>query len=438
MKVTPPAGFTPEAFIKDLKAAMEFVERRVINRSEVVEQIFLALLLGEHVLIESRTGVGKTLLADQVFAMFDGARTFKVQASKEQQPDTYFGGLDIEELKKGRIIHNTEGSLIESEFGFIDEIFDANDYTLRALLTTLNERALVRGIQQMPAAIHTVISATNYLRISEITEALLDRFLFKALISPDKDPFVQYQISEQYLKSSGNVVLPPAKISFEWLKYASGIVKGENEEILISVSSEMVYFTNLVIRHYEVQRNRMIQERPHEERARHKDFYISPRTQAKALDLIRGLAFLKGRTTVDKSDVSRLNYLLCTSGIPSERALFQKSFETLSHLYGASGGFEQLGQMLMLEEILQRFKKDPSLLKKPIAELDGIQAKRSLLSWAKEIFGSADADIEEKKRITERFLSQIMPVTEDLKQLKAHLEKEIKLVFSTEGELFAG
>ncbi len=196
---------------------MEFVERRVINRSEVVEQIFLALLLGEHVLIESRTGVGKTLLAGQVFAMFDGARTFKVQASKEQQPDTYFGGLDIEELKKGRIIHNTEGSLIESEFGFIDEIFDANDYTLRALLTTLNERALVRGIQQMPAAIHTVIAATNYLRISEITEALLDRFLFKALTTPDKDPFVQYQISEQYLKASGNILQPEKKISYAWL-----------------------------------------------------------------------------------------------------------------------------------------------------------------------------------------------------------------------------
>ncbi|MEP7235210.1 MAG: hypothetical protein ABI778_07940, partial [Ignavibacteriota bacterium] len=239
-------------------------------------------------------------------------------------------------------------------------------------------------------------------------------------------------------KSSGHAIQPPGKISYEWLKYASCIVKGENEEHSISITPEMVYFTNLVIRHYEVQRNRMIQERPHEERARHKDFYISPRTQAKALDLVRGLAFLKGRTSVDKSDVSRLHYLLCTSGIPSEKALFQKSFETLSHLYGASGGFEQLGQLLMLEEILRRFKTDPSLLKKPISELEGIQAKRSLVSWAKETFGSADADTGEKKRVTERFLSQIQPVTEDLKQLKSHLEKEIKVVFGNDGEHFGG
>src|SRR5438270_12985604 len=126
-------------------------------------------------------------MTEQIFNMFQGARLFKVQASKEQQPDTYFGGINIEELKKGRIFHNTEGSLVESEFGFIDEIFDANDYTLRALLSLLNERELIRGVQRMHSSVHTVIAATNYLRLSEITEALLDRFLFKALIHPDKD-----------------------------------------------------------------------------------------------------------------------------------------------------------------------------------------------------------------------------------------------------------
>src|SRR5206468_362168 len=200
--------------VEDLKWALEFVQGRLINREEVIEQIFLALLIGEHILIESRTGVGKTLLADQVFRMFEGANCFRVQASKEQQPDTYFGGLLLEELKQGRIIHNTEGSLVESEFGFIDEIFDANDYTLRALLSLLNERELIRGVQRMRSNIHTVVAATNYLRISEITEALLDRFLFKALIHPDKDSYFQYKISQQYLKNLGNAIEPPQKIEY--------------------------------------------------------------------------------------------------------------------------------------------------------------------------------------------------------------------------------
>ncbi len=436
MTMQTPAGYNREAFIARLKAAMEFVERRVINRSEVVEQVFLALLVGEHVLIESRTGVGKTLLADQVFAMFSDARIFKVQASKEQQPDTYFGGLDIEQLKKGLIVHNTEGSLIESEFGFIDEIFDANDYTLRALLSTLNERALIRGRQTKPAAIHTVIAATNYLRISEITEALLDRFLFKSLVIPDKDPFVQYQIGEQYLKASGKVIEPAEKVSFEWLQYSSCIIKGAIEAEQITISPEYLYFTNLVIRHYEIQRNRMLQERPHEERIRHKDYYISPRTQAKALDLLRALAFLKNRTAVDLTDIHRLHYLLCTAGIPAEKALFLKSYDTMQHLYGASGGFEQLSQLLTIEAILRDLRSDPKKLQLPISSLEGVATKRSLLDWAKEKFGSSDPDAAQKRRQFEAILSGIQPLTEDLKQLKLHLEKEVRLAFSSDGDHF--
>lgn len=436
MNIGKPSGYDSAVFVKDLKAAMEFVERRVINRSELVEQIFLALVVGEHVLIESRTGVAKTLLAEQVFAMFEGARIYKVQASKEQQPDTYFGGLDIEELKKGLIIHNTKGSLVESELGFIDEIFDANDYTLRALLSVLNERALVRGVQIVPAAIHTVIAATNYLRISEITEALLDRFLFKALVIPDKDPFVQYLIGEQFLKRSGDVKQPVKKVHFDHLKYANCIIKGQVEGEKIDVPPEILYFTNLVIRHYEIQRNRLIQERPHEERLRQKDYYISPRTQAKALDLLRALAFLKGRTAVDKTDVARLHYLFCTTGIAGERALFQKSYDTLQHLYGASNGFEQLAQMLVLHDILRRFRQDPSLLTKPMAELEGIEVKRSVVEWAKETFGTADTDIEHKRRLCEKFLDHVVPVTEDIKQMKTHLAQEIKQVFATGDEHF--
>ena len=82
-----------EEIAKELKDAATFIGQRVINREEVIEQAFCALLTAEHMLLQSRTGVGKSLLAEQIFRMFDGARMFRVQASKEQQPDTFFGGL---------------------------------------------------------------------------------------------------------------------------------------------------------------------------------------------------------------------------------------------------------------------------------------------------------------------------------------------------------
>ncbi len=424
------------AIIESLKEAIEFVQERVVNREEVVEQIFLAMLIGEHVLLESRTGVGKTLLAEQVFRMFEGARTFKVQASKEQQPDTYFGGLLLEDLKQGRLIHNTEGSLVESEFGFIDEIFDANDYTLRALLSLLNERELIRGVQRLHSSVHTVIAATNYLRLSEITEALLDRFLFKALIHPDKDAFYQYKISQQYLKNLGNAIEPPKKVQYADLAYASRIVRGEAPEYPIMTTPDLVYFMNLVIRHYEVQRNRLLHERPHEAHLRTKDFYISPRTQAKSLDVLRAIAFLHGRVYAEKADIPKLHLLLCTAGVPEEKTLFQRSYDTLLQLYQVSGAFDQLSALLTLEDVLSRLHHDPSLMSKPLTELEGVPTKRSIVAWAKETLGVADASAAHKRRLAEGFLQSIHPATEDLKSLKAHLEAEIKIVFAGHTEHF--
>ncbi len=226
-----PILLSVEEIALKLKEAAQFIGQRVVGREEVIEQAFCALLTGEHMLLQSRTGVGKTLLAEQIFAMFEGARVFRIQASKEQQPDSYFGGLDLELLKRGILQHNTEGSLVESEFGFIDEIFDANDFTLRALLSLLNERRLIRGVHHQPARIHTVIAATNYLRVSEVTEAILDRFLYKALILPDKDPYMQFKIAQKYLIHGGKPATPSRKIPFAELKYMHSIITGTNPAV---------------------------------------------------------------------------------------------------------------------------------------------------------------------------------------------------------------
>lgn len=414
--------------LEDLRRGIEFVERRVINRTDVIEQIMCALLTREHALLQSRTGAGKSLLAEQIFALFTGADIFKVQASKEQQPDTFFGGLDLEELKRGRLIHNTDNSLVVSHFGFIDEIFDANDYTLRALLSLLNERTLVRGVQRMPARIHTVIAATNYLRVSEVTEAVLDRFLYKSLILPDKVPFVQYEISKAYLKHGAGVVIPEKQIAYSELLRVSQIIKGESPECCISIAPEILFFTNLVIRYFEVQRNRQLNERP-QEKMQYKDFYVSPRTQAKALDLLRAIAFLQGRTHVVKEDAKKLWYLFCTVGIEDQKALFKKSYETVLHQYDAANGLEQLRRLLDLQDLIDLLFDKPALLNEPITDIEGTPVRRSLKEWAKETLHLSDAVVENNRRLLEGYLKSIVPVTEEIKELKQRQEAEIKELF---------
>ncbi|MBN1447420.1 MAG: AAA family ATPase [Bacteroidetes bacterium] len=382
----------------------------------------------EHALIQSRTGAAKSLLAQQIFRMFEGANLFMVQASKEQQPDTYFGGLDIEELKKGRIIHNTKNSLVESEFGFIDEIFDANDYTLRSLLTTLNERALVLGVQQVPARVHSVIAATNYLRVSEITEALLDRFIFKALFIPMKDSYTQYQIAQRFLLHKGKPSAPPERIPYLLLKRTSDVIKGFDAKYSIHIPLSVIFFANSVVRYYEVQRNRMIKERPHDH-PHLKDFYISPRTYSRAMDMLRVIAFLHGRMEVIPEDVEKLWYLFTVVGIHEEQELFRKCYSTIFKQLSSARAFDQIRKILEFQEFLEHLKAHPELLQRPITEIEGQPMRRTLMEWAKETLGISDATVEHNRRMLEGYFKTFEPLTEEIADFLRIQERDIRELF---------
>lgn len=418
-----------EEAIAGINAAIHVVNSRLINREEIVEQAFYALLTGEHLLLQSRTGVGKTLLAEQIFSTFEGARIFKVQASKEQQPDTYFGGLDIEKLKTGLIFHNTHSSLVESEFGFIDEIFDANDFTLRALLSLLNERALVRGVQYQKASIHTVIAATNYLRISEVTEAILDRFLYKSIILPDKNPFVQYNIAQQYLVHGGSTVSVQHKMSFATLQFLHDIIAGRHPGHTIAISPDVLYFSNLVIRHYEYLRNRSVRDSARAQSGGAQDFYISPRTQAKSLDLLRALALMNGRAQVAMEDVGKLYLMFTTLGMDDERQMYAKAYTTLVNTLSVSNGFDQLKVLLGFASLLDDIRRDPAMLQQPLSDLPTTPIRRTLIDWVKDVFTSNSGQVaDNNKKVLETFLREFIPVSDEIRELKQNLEKELQRI----------
>ncbi len=413
-----------------LKNAAQFIGQRVVNREEVIEQAFCALLTGEHMLLQSRTGVGKTLLAEQIFGMFEGANIFRVQASKEQQPDTYFGGLDIEDLKTGIIRHNTKGSLVECEFGFIDEIFDANDFTLRALLSLLNERRLIRGVQNQEAAIHTVIASTNYLRVTEVTEALLDRFIFKALILPDKEPYNQFKIAQKYLQHGARTAHPPEKIPFAELLFMHEVITGRNEHYRISIKPEDLYFMNLVVRHFEFLRNRALRESHKGQSTGHyNDFYISPRTQAKSIDLLRALALLRARTHVTHEDISKLYFVFATVGVPEEIALYKKAFQTVQNTLLSSNGFDQISTLLAFETLLMHIREDHSMVNMSLGELTQTPARRNFVDWFKETFGGVDKTVAQNRRSLEKFMSEFIPSSDEVRELKNSVEQLMTKVF---------
>ena len=113
-----------------------------------------------------------------------------------------------------------------ADFAFLDEVFDANDVALRSMLGILNERTFRKGKQIEQARLHTAIATTNFLRASDLTEAVLDRFAFRATLLPDYDPYSLLRVDEAYGRNAGKVVKPEKKVPFEQVDHLADIVEG--------------------------------------------------------------------------------------------------------------------------------------------------------------------------------------------------------------------
>lgn len=340
-----------------LKGAMRNVSRRVIGRERLVSQTLLAILSREHQLIFSRTGTAKTLYARTVFGQFD-AQTFFIQFTQGTTEEALVGAYDLNKFKEGTIWHKTERSIVTADFAFLDEFMDANDMVMRTLLGVLNEREFVKGEQYEQARLHTAIAATNFLRFTDTSEAVLDRMLFKARLNPETDRLGQLLIDDVYGKYNGRVVLPAQRVPMDIPRELAKIVKGENPQRSIAASNAILFLKNQLIRNYV---DRVFEQRRSKD-SRAERAYISPRTIAKARDVLNASALLHGRFEVTGEDLVTLRFLLTTvsgSGgdlsIEAEDHLF---FQALDHTLASftSEDLQTVENLLRINEFYDAYR----------------------------------------------------------------------------------
>ncbi len=386
----------------------------VIGRRDIVKQAFFAILTGEHMLLLSRTGMAKSYLAQYIFNTFEGARVFSAQASKDQTPDNYFGPYNIEEFKKGRIRHNIKGSIIESNLVFLDELFDASDVVLRSLLTILNERKFINGSEQIDTAVHTAIATANYMRMNEVTEAVLDRFTYKAIIPENTNVYDQLLIDHTYAMSGGKPVEPEQKIYFNQILYLYEIIKNRSRTHTVETPDFIYYMKNVLIDKF-----------MSEMRKSDYNYFSSPRKIAKVGDFLRASALINNRFQVTTDDLKEMYMCLCSLNSyvsvkakdKSEVDLFKDTFsQTMAH-FKASGAFQQIELLLNIRQIFQEIRLNPE-------KRDAILARKSLLQslleFVKKMFPGKR--IEESQKITIETLKNnildINPAVEEVNELK--------------------
>ncbi len=412
--------YSLDTVVKSLVWHMERINRYIIGREEIIKQAIYAILTGEHILLLSRTGMAKSYLVNSVFNIFDGARVFSSQASKDQTPDNYFGPYNIEEFRKGKIRHNIKGSVIEANLIFLDEFFDASDVVLRSLLTVLNERKFINGQEQIDAAVHTAVATANYMRANEVTEAILDRFTYKSIIPEDMNTYNQLRIDRSYEELHGRNVNPVRKLYFDEILFVHNIIMGRDPSKKIEISDLIYFLKNVLINKYMT-----------EMRDAESTFFISPRKQAKLADQLRASAILHNRDKVNMDDLKEMSLGLCTlnkhitlkSTTKTEIEVFLDVYQrTMTH-FKSTGALEQIEFLLQVRRVFEELKNNPQKREQILSSRGPLAG---LLDMLKRVFPGRSKKADDEISITgiKQSISAMNPTVEEVHDLKNGILKE--------------
>ncbi len=155
------------------------VEKAIIGKRPLLQQIMASMLVGGHVLLEDFPGLGKTLLANS-FAAVLGLQFKRIQFTPDLLPGDITGGYVFNrhrnefELRRGPIFANII---------LADEINRASPKTQSALLEAMQEYQVTLEGETLPLPRPFLVLATQnpieYEGTFPLPEAQLDRFMMK-------------------------------------------------------------------------------------------------------------------------------------------------------------------------------------------------------------------------------------------------------------------
>ncbi len=176
---------SPDAMVESLRAE---IAKALIGQDELVEALGLALMSGQHVLIEGVPGLAKTL-AVRAFGGILGLRFQRIQFTPDLLPSDLVG-TQIFHPQKGDF--SVKRGPVFSNLVLADEINRSPAKVQSALLEAMEERQVTLGDTSFPLPRPFMVLATQNPIEQEGTyplpEAQLDRFMFKIQVSyPSRD-----------------------------------------------------------------------------------------------------------------------------------------------------------------------------------------------------------------------------------------------------------
>lgn len=363
------------------------VEKHFVERTPELEQIKFAMLTKEHVLLKGKTGTAKSKLGKYSFGYITGAKNFAIQLSKFMSEEYVFGAIDINKMRnEGKVEHITADSIIDSEFAFIDEVFDGNDALLRSLLEVLNERTFTRHTQRLTCKLHSAILTSNYVRDDEVTEAFLDRILYKADVKPivsNKNRMTMYKTFVKH-GDKGHMQLKQSldkdkAVTYAELLHMANYILSDAIELPDSVLN----LYDQIVREYSKQLN----------------CYVSDRKANKMLNILKASALLGGRTKAKFEDIENIKFALVTINNDKEEEVFRAVYTKLiSDNLKYEGVAKDLEKLVLVFDVLKKaYSQKLNPKSKEILELnEEAQLFEQKLLQHQFVNGSGFKDVDQK------------------------------------------
>lgn len=207
------------------RAFFEELRGRFLEREDTIEQIALALLAKEHVLLTGPPGTAKSALARAVLQNVvdrDSGQPslFARQFTESTVQTDLIGPVDFKTLMaSGRSEHFTDEGMLGAVHAFLDEVLDGRDMLLRTTLNVLQEREFKQGTKTTAGAIECALMTSNrYLfevleQSRETLLAFVDRIAFVSFVPKGfAEPKNLVQVLNGQLGAKANAPLPKLTI----------------------------------------------------------------------------------------------------------------------------------------------------------------------------------------------------------------------------------
>lgn len=287
------------------------------ERDTVVESLMVASVMGEHVLLIGEPGTTKSMIAKTFLRNFVGIdhikEVFQTQFSAGTTEESVFGPINVKKLREeGVMEHNVEGMLPTAKVAFMDEIMDASDVILRSLLEILNERRYSKPPQNFDTPLHMAVCTSNYMKVSDNMDAVLDRILFKVNVQYIQDnanrlEFYRAQAVPRKVKSGALLLKKEEKYDFNCL-------------LELNKALDLIEIPDDVLVKYDE-----LQKELHAQLKLKKPF--SDRRLGKLIKVIKVSALFDNRAVAKFEDLDMLKHGLINPGISEDLAVFNAVYE---------------------------------------------------------------------------------------------------------------